>query len=86
MEKENTWVWLMPSGKMYNIVTNPGDGTIKIYDEDRKLVGKKEKLSEEAVSVIEENFLETVAAKVRGKEMEKEKGTEDNLETAMYIR
>ncbi|MGB2729010.1 MAG: hypothetical protein WBD09_11185 [Halobacteriota archaeon] len=83
-EKEKAWAWLMPSGKTYKIVTNPGDGTIKVYDEDRNLVSKEEKLSEEAISLIEKNFLETVAAKVRGNGMEKAKGTED--ETAMYIR
>lgn len=81
-EKEKNWAWLMPSRKIYKVVTNPGDGTIKVYDENRKLVSKEEKLSKEAVSIIEKLFLENVAAKVGGKA----KGTDDNLETAMYIR
>ncbi|MHC1611454.1 MAG: hypothetical protein ACXQTW_07685 [Candidatus Methanospirareceae archaeon] len=81
-EKEKIWAWLMPSGKIYKVVTKPAEGTIKVYDGDRKLVNKEEKLSEEAVSLIEKNFLEIVAAKVRGKGTE----NEDNLEIAMYIR
>ena len=85
-EKEKTWAWLMPSGKIYKVVTNPEDGTIEVYDEDRKLLRKEEELSEEAVSLLEKIFLETAASEVGGKEMEKGEGTEDNLETAMYIR
>jgi len=86
MEEEKTWAWLMPSGKIYKVVTNPEEGTIDVYDEDRKLVSKEEKLSEEAVSLLEKIFLETAASEVGGKEMEKEEGTENELGIAMYIR
>ena len=86
MEEKKTWAWLMPSGKIYKVVTNPEDGTIKVYDQNRKLVSKEEKLSKEVVSLIEEIFLENVAAKVGTKEKEKGTETEDNLETTMYIR
>lgn len=87
-EQEKTWTWLMPSGKIYRVVTNQEDGTIKVYDQNRKLVSKEEKLSKEAVSIIERIFLENVAAKVGAKEKEKGKGegTEDTLVTATYIR
>ncbi|MGB2728026.1 MAG: hypothetical protein WBD09_06070 [Halobacteriota archaeon] len=85
-EKEKKWAWLMPTGKIYKVVTNPEDGTIKVYSPDGKLVNKEEKLSKGAVSLIEESFLETVAAKVGAEEKEKGTGTEDELETAMYIR
>ncbi len=81
-KKEKTWAWVMSSGKIYKVMTNPEEGTIKVYNSDGKLVWNEEKLSEEAVSLVEKNFLETVVAKVG----EKEKETEDNLETAMYIR
>jgi len=86
MEEEKTWAWLMPSGKIYKVVTKQGEGTIDVYDEDRKLVSKEEKMSEEAVSLLEKIFLETAASEVGGKEMERGKGTGDDLETAMYIR
>jgi len=79
---EKTWAWLMPSGKIYKVVTNQAKGTIEVYDEDRRLVSKEEKLSEVAISLLERIFLETVASEVGVKE----KGTEDELEIAMYIR
>ena len=57
-EKEKTWAWLMPGGKIYRVVTNPEDGTIKVYDEDRKLlVRKEEKMSDEVVRIIEEKYV-----------------------------
>lgn len=87
-EKAKIWAWLMPSGKIYKVVTNPEKGTIDVYDEDRKLVSKEEKLSEEAISLLEKIFLETAASEVGGKEkgMEKGEGTENELGIAMYIR
>jgi len=85
-KKEKEWAWLMPTGKMYKVMTNPEDGTIKVYSPDGTLVNKEEKLSKGAVSLIEKNFLEAVAAKVGAEEKAKGTGTEDNPETAMYIR
>jgi len=85
-EKEKKWAWLMPTGKIYRVVTNPEDGTIKVYNPDGKLVNKEEKLSKGAVSLIEKSFLEAVAAKVGAEEKAKGTGTGDELETAMYIR
>jgi len=85
-EKEKKWAWLMPTGKIYKVVTNPEDGTIKVYNPDGKLVNKEEKLSKEVISLIEKSFLEAVAAKVGAEEKEEGTGTGDELETAMYIR
>ena len=85
-KKEKKWAWLMPTGKIYGVVTNPEDGTIKVYNPDGKLVNKEEKLSKEVISLIEKSFLEAVAEKVGVEEKEKGTGTEDNPETAMYIR
>ena len=89
-EKAKIWAWLMPSGKIYKVVTNQGDGTIRVYNPNGELVKKTEKLSGAAVSLIEKNFLETVATMVEGKGMEmetvKETGTELMDEIGMYIR
>ncbi|MGB2841910.1 MAG: hypothetical protein WBC40_05485 [Halobacteriota archaeon] len=87
-EEEKTWAWLMPGGKVYRVVTNPVEGTIKVYDPTGKLAKQDEKLSREAVKIIERNFLETVATKVRGKETEtvKEAGNALPDEIGMYIR
>lgn len=86
-EKERTWTWLMPSGKVCKVVTNPESGTVKVYDQNGKLVREEEKLSEEAVSIIEKDFLEITAAKVKEKGTEMGNGTRNELlETEMYIR
>lgn len=81
-EKKNIWAWLMPSGKIYRVVSNPAGGTIRIYDPHGTLVKKYETLSEAAVSLIEKNFLGTVATMVKGKE------TKNDItdEIALYIR
>lgn len=83
-EKEKIWAWLMPSGKIYKVVTNPDDGTIRVYNPKGELVKKDEKLSVAAVSLIEKNFLETVATRIEMKGKERE--TEKELEIGMYIR
>ncbi len=87
-EKEKIWAWLMPGGKVYRVVTNPVEGTIKVYDPTGKLARQDEKLSREAVNIVEKNFLETVATEVKGKktETEKETGNELTDEIGMYIR
>ncbi len=86
-EKEKIWAWLMPSGKIYKVVTNPEGGTISVYNPKGVLVKKDEKLSVAAVSLIEKNFLETVATKVEGKGIETGKETKNELtdEIEMYI-
>ncbi|MEA2033518.1 MAG: hypothetical protein U9N41_08055 [Euryarchaeota archaeon] len=89
-EKEKIWAWLMPSGKIYKVVTNPEDGTISVYNPNGELVKKDENLSDAAVSLIEKNFLETVATMVEEKEVGTETGKETGNELAdeigMYIR
>ena len=84
MKEEKIWAWLMPSGKIYKVVTNPEGGTIRVYNPKGELVKKDEKLSVAAVSLIEKDFLETVATRIgmKGKEREPEK----ELEIGMYIR
>ena len=86
--KEKIWAWLMPSGKIYRVVSNPGGGTIKVYKPDGTLVKKYETLSETKVHLIEENFLGTVATMVKGKEKEpgNEPKNEVQEEIALYIR
>lgn len=86
-KKEKIWAWLMPSGKIYKVVTNPENGTIQVYDPEGKLVKKDEQLSVAAVNIIEKNFLETVATKVNGKSTETGKETKSSSdEIEMYIR
>ncbi len=75
-KEERMWTWLMPSGKRYNVVTNIEEGTIKVFDPDRKLVNKEEQLSADAIRFVEKNFLEYEEAKVRLQELELVKGSE----------
>lgn len=89
-EKKKIWAWHMPSGEMYRIVSSPAEGTISVFDQNGTLVKKYETLSEEAVYMIEKNFLETVATMVSGERKETGLGGETRRETeeniAMYIR
>jgi hypothetical protein len=86
MKEENVWAWLMPSGKIYRVLTNPEDGTVKVYDPSGKLTRKDENLAEEAVTAIEKNFLDVVATKVKGKEMIKVPEKDITNDIALYIR
>lgn len=87
-KKEKTWAWLMPSGKIFRVVSNPAEGRISVYDQDGTQVKKYDTLSEAAVSLIEKNFLGTVATVVRGKGTETEKESKKDMadDIAMYIR
>ncbi len=87
-EETKIWAWVMPSGNIYKVVSNPVDGTICLYDPDGKLVKKHEKLSKAEVTLIEKNFLETVATMVSGKETETGEETKKDMAdgVAIYIR
>jgi len=80
MKTENVWAWLMPSGKIYRVLTNKEEGTIKVFDPKGDLKRKEENLAQEAVEAIEKNFLGIVAKKMSGEE----KAVMDEI--AMYIR
>jgi len=90
MGKAKIWAWLMPSGKIYKVVTNPEKGTIRVYNPEGELVKRDEGLSNAAVSLIEKNFLEVVATKVKEEGAvtvkEREAGNELTDEIGMYIR
>jgi hypothetical protein len=85
---EKIWAWLMPSGKIYRVVSNSVGGTIKVYKPDGTLVKKYETLSEAEVHLIEQNFLGTVATMVKGKESEPGNEPKNDVtdEIALYIR
>lgn len=77
-KEERMWNWLMPSGKRYEVLTNIEEGTIKVFDSDKKLVNKEEQLSVDAIRFVEKNFLEYEEAKVRLLELELVNGSEGN--------
>ncbi|MFZ2071183.1 MAG: hypothetical protein WAV32_06265 [Halobacteriota archaeon] len=80
------WLWIMPSGKIYRVMTNPIDGTIKVYDPSGKLTRSEENLTEAAVKTLEKNFLAVVATRVKVKVKGEEPEMEITDDTAWYIR
>ena len=66
MTKKNDtiWPWLQSKGKILKVVSDPSRGTIKVYDENGKLLMKKTNLSKEKVKMFEDNFLNYVAKKL----------------------
>ncbi len=93
MKEAKVWAWLMPSGKIYRVLTNPRDGTVKVYGSNGKLTRKDENLTEEVIKLIEKNFLDVVATRVDVKEQDavKEEPEKDitkdiTEDIALYIR
>lgn len=89
-EKTKIWAWLVASGRLYRVVSNPADGAISVYNPEGTLVKRYENLSKAEVCLIEKTFLETVATLLNGNETETEQrstqGNEMADEIAMYIR
>lgn len=58
MTKKNThiWIWLQ-NGKIIKAVSSVEDGTIKIYDENDRLIMKRTGLTKFQVKQVEHNLL-----------------------------
>ena len=56
-----TWIWIQPGGKKWKVISNYTKGTIKVFDENNNLILEKDGLSEEALKVVEQNFLDIAA-------------------------
>ena len=52
----NIWIWLQ-NGKIIKAISSVDDGTIKIYDENDKLILKRTGLTKLQVKQIETNIL-----------------------------
>jgi len=61
---ESVWAWLQAKGKILKVVSNPSKGTIKVYDENGKILMKKTNLTKEQVEMVEDSFLGFVAKKL----------------------
>ena len=87
-EETKVWAWLVPSGRIYRVVSNPAGGTISLYDSDGTLVRRYETLSKAEVCLIEKNFLELVATLVSESGAETGEGSKREMaeDIAMYIR
>jgi hypothetical protein len=56
-----TWNWIQPGDRVWRVVSDYIAGTIRVYDDKGKLILKKKNLSEQAIKMIEQNFLGVVA-------------------------
>lgn len=61
-EKKETWLQL--KNNILKIVSNPKNGTIKIYNKKGKIIMKKTNLTKEQIKTIEEIFLGFIAKKL----------------------
>jgi hypothetical protein len=55
------WAWVQPDKRIWKVVSDHEDGSIRVYDEDGTLILEKEGLSEEALTTVEDNFLDVSA-------------------------
>ena len=60
---ENIWIWLQ-NGKILKAISNVEQGTVRIYDEDDKLILKRTGLNKLQVKQIEKNILRYGAKKL----------------------
>lgn len=86
--KEKSWAWGMAGRRIYKVVSNPEEGTVKVYDPNGKLVEEHKGLSSEGVNVVEENFLKITSTKMgTDKEGRFKRIDESKMEeTENYIR
>jgi len=67
MKNDRIWAWLMPSGKIYKVITNSYEGTIEVYSPSLELISMNQSMSREAVNLIEDIFLSAVATEITEK-------------------
>ncbi len=67
MKNDRIWAWLMPSGKIYKVITNSYEGTIEVYNPRLELISMNQSMGKEAVNLIEDIFLSAVATEVTEK-------------------
>lgn len=65
----NIWAWLQAKGRILKVVSDPNKGTIKVYDENGKILMKKTNLTKEQVEMVEDSFLSYAAKKLNSIDM-----------------
>lgn len=83
MNEEKTWAWQFAGGKMYRIISNPEEGTIKVYNPNGELIQENKDLTPEGVQMVEENFLKITAIQMNPEEKYVE---DDEEKVGRYIR
>ena len=57
----STWNWQQPGDRIWKVISDYKKGIISVFDENGKLILKQIGLTEEAIKMIEKNFLSVVA-------------------------
>lgn len=55
------WAWIQPVDRIWKVVSDGEKGIILVYNEKGELVLEQKGLSQEEVSLVEDNFLQIVA-------------------------
>lgn len=58
------WAWIQPVDRIWKVVTDLENGTVKVFDEKNDLMMEENGLSKEAVSLIENEFLDVIATRL----------------------
>lgn len=64
------WAWVQPENRIWKVVTDFDKGMIKIFNEKGILISEKNNLENDAIYLIEENFLKVVAIKLDSRDDE----------------
>ena len=58
------WVWVQPGYRIWKVISNYQNGTIRVYNENGDVILDKRGLTREVISIIEANFFDKVATRV----------------------
>lgn len=83
------WAWLQPGNRIWKVVSDPENGTIRVYDHNDKIIYERSGLPRDVISVIEANFLTMVAANLseesEEKDYSKEEASSVGYDNPMYV-
>lgn len=58
------WAWVQPVDRVWKVITDHAEGSIKVYDEKNDIVMEQKDLNRDTIFMIEENFLGIVATRL----------------------
>lgn len=73
------WAWVQPVDRIWKVVTDSEKGTMKTYNEKEELIIEQEGMTKEEVSFIENNFLQVVATRLDGGNMNFDQKTDGSV-------
>jgi len=64
-ENEKIWSWIQSGGNKLKVISNRKKGSIKVINEDGKIILHEKNLTSEQLKLIEENFIKRVCNKIK---------------------